>query len=93
MPSIKLAHIRQSGQDMILVPLDRNFGFKSRFDQDAILADLEMRAHGAGLAGRAAVFWENGGQTHFLGPKPWHNFLSSVSLNTVWASVNKQISW
>lgn len=93
MTSIKVAHIREQGQNMLLFPLDRSFGHKTPFEKQAVLTELENRAHGAGLAGRAAVFWESGGSTYSLGPKNWRNFLRSMSLRTVLASVNKTISW
>ncbi len=35
MPRLKVAHLREQGQDMIIVPLDRTFGSQSRHDQNA----------------------------------------------------------
>ena len=93
MPTFKLAHIREQGQNMLLFPLSGSFSHKSSREQQSILVELEDRAHAAGLAGRAAVFWESGGRTHSLGPKPWSNFLRSLSLQAVLRSVNKSISW
>ena len=93
MPTIKLAHIREQGQNMLLFPLDSSFGYKSSSEQNAILEELEGRAHTADLAGRAAVFWPSGSRTCSLGPKPWQQFLRSMSIRTVLASVNKSISW
>ena len=93
MPTFKLAHIREQGQNMLLFPLSNSFSQKSSNEQHSILAELEDRAHGAGLAGRAAIFWESGGRTHSLGPKPWANFLRGLSLHAVLRSVNKSISW
>jgi len=63
MPSFKIAHLRQQGQDMIIVPLDPNFDSMSNGDQQDIIADLQAHARGAGwlvklsLYGRAAVGW------------------------------------
>jgi hypothetical protein len=93
MPSFKVAHIREQGQNMLLFPLDRTFGLKTAAEKNSILAELEVRAQRAGLAGRAAVFWESGGSTYSLGPRPWNSFLRSMNLRTVLASVNKSISW
>lgn len=93
MPTIKLAHIREQGQNMLLFPLDRSFGQKPEHERHEVLQELEDRAHGAGLAGRGALIWETGGRTYTLGPKPWANFLKSISLRHVLASVNKSITW
>jgi len=93
MPSFKVAHIRQQGQNMILFPLNDSFGHKTSEDQHSILASLQRRARGAGLAGQAVAVWESGGRTHTLGPRPWAGFLRSLSMEAVLASLNKSISW
>ncbi len=93
MPSFDLAHLNQQGQNMLLFALDSNFGNKTNGDQNAILNELEDRAHAAGLAGRAAIFWRHGSHEHFMGPKPWHPFLRSLSVNDVLRNTNKTISW
>ena len=93
MPSFRVAHIREQGQDMLLFPLDRSFGYKTDDDQSEILSELEERAHGAGLAGRAVAVWEAGGGTRFLGPRPWHGFLQSINMRFVLHRVNRSICW
>ena len=93
MPSIDVAHINEQGQNMILIPLDSSFGSKSSSDQNLALNELERRAHAAGLAGRAAVFWQHGSHGHFMGPQRWHPYLRSISMSDVLRSVNKTISW
>jgi hypothetical protein len=91
MTTLKLAHLRAQGQDMILFPLDSSFGHKTAEAQRSALADLEYRANSAGLRGRAAAVWHDGGQTRFLGPSQWRGFLSSIGLDWVMANVNMQI--
>lgn len=93
MPSFNVAHVKEQGQNMLLFPLDSSFDHKPETDQKAVVAELEMRAHRAGLAGRAAAIWESGGRTHTLGPPSWAGFLRSLSMRAVLASVNKKISW
>jgi len=93
MPSFDVAHIREQGQNMLLFPLDGSFDHRSSSEQQATLAELEARAHAAGLAGKAVALWDRAGRTYFLGPRPWHNFLRSISMGFVLANVNKKISW
>lgn len=93
MPRIKVAHLREQGQNMLIFPLDSNFHTKSEAAKQDILEELQMRASAAGLAGRAVIFWQNGSSTHFMGPRPWHPFLKGLSLRQVHASLNKEISW
>jgi hypothetical protein len=93
MPTFKVAHVREQNQNMLLFPLDGGFAQKSNEARISVLNELELQAHRAGLAGRAAAFWVSNGQTHSIGPKAWKSFLRSLSMSAVLASVNKEISW
>ena len=93
MPSFNVAHIREQGQDMLLFPLDDSFDYKSSTEQNSTVAQLQMRARSAGLAGRAVAVWERGSETRFLGPPQWRGFLQSIDMGFVLANVNREISW
>ncbi|MEK9285441.1 MULTISPECIES: hypothetical protein [unclassified Bradyrhizobium] len=94
MPTLKLAHIREQGQDMIIFPLDQRFGRLPDGEKQQELHALEMRAHDAGLGGHAVAVWDaGGGRMGFLGPSQWHSFLRSISLRQVISSLNREISW
>lgn len=94
MPHFKVAHVREQGQDMIIFPLDQRFGQLPKHEQQQELTGLEMRAHGAGLAGHAVAVWDaGGGRMGFIGPQQWHGFLQNLNLRGVLASLNKEISW
>jgi hypothetical protein len=93
MPTLKAAHIRENGQDMIIFPLDNSFGRKTDREQSLAIQDLERRAHLAGLAGHAVAFWDDSSGTRFRGPSRWHPYLRGLSMSDVLANVNKQISW
>jgi len=93
MPTFKLAHIHEQGQDMLLFPLNPDIGHKTPEEQTSILEELELRAHSAGLAGHAAIFWQSGRSTHSRGPTPWRGFLENTSFSAVLANLNREISW
>lgn len=93
MPSLKAAHIREQGQNMIIFPLSSAFGSQSSSAQSAALAELERRANAAGLAGHAVAVWESGNRMYFLGPSRWQGFLRSINMHWVQKNVNKEISW
>lgn len=93
MPHIKVAHLRQQGQDMIVVPLDDDFGQKPGNEQRNAIAELQIRSRRAGLKGTVVPVWDNGGRMAFIAPQPWHPFFSSLDLSTVWANLNKELSW
>lgn len=93
MPTFKIAHLRQQGQDMIIVPLESSFGNKSNDDQHAGIAKLQARARGAGLAGTIVPVWESGGRISFIAPTPWHPLFKSLSMVGVMRNINKEPSW
>jgi hypothetical protein len=94
MPSFEVAHIRQQGIDLIVVPLDHSFRVKTQSEQHAVVNELQLRSNAAGLAGTVVPVWDNGGgRMAFIAPQPWHPFFRSMSLGAVWNNVNRQVSW
>jgi len=64
MPTYKVAHIKEQGQDMLIFPLATGFGNQPISVQEKELGALQYRARSAGLAGSAVAFWQdNVGQT------------------------------
>ena len=94
MSKVDVAHIRQQGVDLIIVPLDRQFGHKSNADQHEVVRHLQFVARSAGLAGTVVPVWDHGGgRMAFLAPANWRRFFQSISLPWVWANVNRELSW
>lgn len=94
MPSLKIAHLREQGQDMIIAPLERSFGTLTNDEQQATIAELQARANAAGLAGIVVPVWDHGGgRMSFIAPPPWHPFFRSITLQFVFANLNRELSW
>ena len=94
MPHFQVAHLRQQGQDMVVVPLESSFGHKTSNDQQQIISELQVHARAAGLAGTVVPVWDTGGgRMSFIAPQPWHPFFKSLNLRTVWTNINKELSW
>lgn len=55
MPTFKVAHIREQGIDLIIIPLDPTFGRKSSTDQLRVIRELQGRAASARIVANAAV--------------------------------------
>lgn len=94
MPRYDVAHIREQGIDLIIIPLDSSFGYKTKEDQTQEIAVLQMHANGAGLAGTVVPVWDaGGGRMAFIAPQRWHPFFSSI--NGLWlaSNINKYFSW
>ena len=94
MPTLKVAHLRQQGIDLVITPLNSDFGHKTRQDQEEIVSEIQLRSKSAGLAGKVVPVWDNGGgRMAFIAPDNWHPFFRSLNLSAVWANVNREISW
>jgi len=94
MPRYKVAHVREQGIDLIIVPLERSFETRSQLEQQQTINTLEMRAHAAGLAGTVVPVWEYaGGRMRFIAPQNWHAFFKSLSLQAVFGAINKELYW
>ena len=94
MPSFKVAHINEQGQDLIIFPLASEFGQMTGADQDRELAFLGSRANSAGLRGVAVAVWDLGhGRVAFRGPVNCYPFLNGINMRFVMANVNREISW
>jgi hypothetical protein len=93
MPQFDVAHIREQGIDLIIVPLDDAFDIQSDQDQRATIRELQVRATSAGLAGVVVPVWQSGASMKFIAPTNWHAYFQSISLDFVIANVNRQLSW
>lgn len=94
MTKLDVAHVREQGVDMIIVPLDRSFDQKPSSQQNATRNEIQARAHSAGLRGSVALVWDvGGGRMGFLAPPNWMNFFRSINLRWVFANVNRELSW
>ena len=94
MPTYKIAHIHEQGNDMIVIPVDSSFGNKMSSDQNAQMVEFQARAHAAGLKGHVVIVWDAGsGRMGFLAPTKWQPFFASINLQIVMATLNKTLSW
>jgi hypothetical protein len=94
MPRYKVAHIKEQGQQMIIIPLESAFGHKGSSDQQQEYNEFQMRATAAGLEGTVALVWDAGGsQMGFLAPDVWRPYFSSINLFFVTSNVNRELSW
>lgn len=93
MQTFEVAHIREQGQDMVIVPLKSDFGLRSRETQNRFIHSLQVCARAAGLKGIVVPVWDAGqGRMAFIAPRPWHRFFSSISLESVASNINRRLS-
>lgn len=92
MATLKIAHLREQGIDLIIVPLESGFGLKSSGEQSEIVESIQWCAHSAGLAGTVVPVWREGGGHRFIAPTNWHSFFKSFGWNDIVANLNKELT-
>jgi hypothetical protein len=88
----KIAHIREQGVNMIIIPLDPSFGNKSKKQQNEIIDALQDCASSAGLAGTVVPVWQTGSNHGFIAPPKWHPFFKTLSWEAILAGINKELT-
>lgn len=92
MTTFDIAHVKEQGINLIIVPLASSFGSKPSIAQRQIINGLETAARTAGLAGTVVPIWPTGHGHQFIAPQNWHPFFKSISWQQVMASINKRLT-
>jgi hypothetical protein len=92
MSTFKIAHLREQGQDMIIVPLASSFGCKGEAEQHEFISALQLCARSAGLAGIVVPVWREGNGHRFIAPNNWRNFFRTFPYNAIISSLNKELT-
>jgi hypothetical protein len=93
MPRFKVAHVKEQGVNLIIVPLDDAFDRQPSSVQQQTVAQLQARASAAGLAGTVVPVWQSVRGMSFIAPRNWHAFFKSLSFSSILGNVNKELSW
>lgn len=90
---IRVAHIREQGVDLVIVPMESGFGAVSPQEQNDRLNVLRDCVARARLQGEVIPVWDMGeGAMAFLAPKGFHPYFQSINLDFVRANLNREIS-
>jgi hypothetical protein len=93
MPRYKIAHVHEQGNDLIIIPLESSFGYRSQNDQHAEIGEFQMRANAAGLRGTVVPVWDSAGRMAFIARRDWHPFFASIDLAWVGRNLNRELYW
>lgn len=93
MPSFKVAHLREQGIDLIVVPVDSTFGSQTTDAQNETINLMQAAAESAGLAGRVVPVWRVGGGMAFVAPPNWHAYFRQMTYDDVLLNINREIYW
>ena len=94
MPRYKVAHIKEQGVDLIIIPLGAGFGTLSNEEQNRQRQELQQEASASGLAGIVVPVWEMAGnRMGFLAPASYRPFFESINMPYVLTNLNREIYW
>jgi len=92
MAKFKIAHIREQGVDLIIIPLESSFGHKTDGEQHKTVSALQLCANSAGIAGTVVPVWQEGSGHRFIAPNNWHSFFKSFGWNDILRNINKELT-
>jgi len=89
----RIAHIREQGQDMVIVPLEGGkFHNRPHEEKMQVRDALQACSEDAGLAGEVCLVWTYGRRFYFIAPEPWHAFFRSLTMVHVRRNLNKKLA-
>ena len=92
MTTFEVAHLREQGQDIIIVVVADAFGSYGNIKQNQLCQLLQEAASSAGLAGTVVPVWDAGfGRLGFLAPNPWHSYFRGLTLADVAVNINREL--
>ena len=93
MESFEIAHINEQGVDLILIPLNNSFGYKTQNEQNQITKKLQACAISARLKGTVIPIWiDSLNRMKFIAPQNYFPFLESINYDFVLANINKKLT-
>jgi len=92
MPSYDIAHIREQGQDIIIVFMSPAFSSLGNTAQNEQQTLLQACAADANLAGTVVPVWKAGSTFGFLAPSPWQSYFRNSTWDDLCLTVNKKLT-
>lgn len=91
--TFEIAHVREQGVDLIIIPVSSDYGDWSDSDQQDGWQGLQLCASAAGLRGTVVPVWKSAsGRMWFLAPHNWHPFFKSLTWRDVLSNINKELT-
>jgi hypothetical protein len=91
MAQIKIAHIKEQGRDLIIIPLDSSFHDKTPSQREATRKALQTCVCDANLEGAVVLVWRSGHNQYFIAPDQWHEYLRHLSWHAIISRLNKTL--
>lgn len=92
MPSFKIAHVKEQGVNVIIVPLSPRFSDCTEDQRASVIAAFQTAAEAATLRGRIVPMWRSGGsQVRFIAPPDWASFFERLKWKVVMRNLNREL--
>jgi hypothetical protein len=93
MHEYKVAHICQQNADLIIIPLDGAFHYKTSAQQRQMIQALQAAAVSAGLRGTVVPVWDRpDGRMGFIAQTNWHPFFTSIDRGFIDQNINRKFT-
>lgn len=88
--SYRVAHIREQGQDLIIIPLSaQSVRGSSRLELTTERGRLQECSDSAGLRGIVCLVWQDAMGFSWAAPRAWHPFFRSIDMRFVRQNLNR----
>ena len=93
MPTVEVAHLTRTNQQMNVVFMSSAFGTRSRGEQEKTIRLLKLKATEAGMTGQIVPVWKDGQTMKGIAPAEWQTFFKSIVWEDAVANANRTLSW
>jgi hypothetical protein len=93
MPTVEVAQLTQTNQQMNLVFMSEAFGTRSRGEQEKTIRLLKLKAREAGMSGQLVPVWKDGATMKGIAPLEWQAFFKSIIWKDAVANATSTLSW
>jgi len=93
MPTVEVAELTRTNQQMNVVFMSPAFGTRSRGEQEKTIRLLKLKATEAGMSGLIVPVWKEGATMKGIAPAEWQAFFKSIVWKDVQARTNRTLSW
>ena len=91
MPKFKIAHVKDQGVNIIIVPLTAAFGSLPDEEKERVIEVLQACAVANAFNGRVVPVWFDGKRMRFIAPPVWHGYFQKMKMQVVRDHLNREL--
>jgi hypothetical protein len=93
MPTVEVACLTRTNQQMNVVFMSSAFGTRSRGEQEKTIRLLKLKATEAGMSGLIVPVWKDGETMKGIAPAEWQEFFKSIDWKAATANASTTLCW